>query len=136
LGEIWGEKLIEVIESSSITIVPSIWNEVSPYVILESYRCGTPVLVSNSGGSSDIVSIGSTGEVFNNLDSLNMLSQIDYILSRYNNYTLDNFLDFSYLSDRVTTIRQYIEGKADTFVDIIKFMRIIRNGALNGPSAL
>jgi glycosyltransferase involved in cell wall biosynthesis len=63
-GPLWGERLSAVLTKSAVTIVPSTWYEVSPYVILESYRHGVPVLASDNGGSKDIVVAGVTGEVY------------------------------------------------------------------------
>lgn len=63
-GPLWGERLSEILTRSAVTIVPSTWFEVSPYVILESYAHGVPVLASDNGGSKDIVLAGVTGEVY------------------------------------------------------------------------
>lgn len=61
LGSIWGEELEELIRKSLFVVVPSIWYEVSPYVILQSFRNDVPVLATAIGGIPDIIQEFKTG---------------------------------------------------------------------------
>ena len=44
-----------------LLVVPSLWYENSPNVILEAFACGTPVVVSRLGGMTELVSDGVNG---------------------------------------------------------------------------
>ena len=44
-----------------VLVVPSIWYENSPNVILEAFACGTPVVVTGLGGMAELVSDGVNG---------------------------------------------------------------------------
>ncbi len=46
------------------TVVPSIWFENMPNVLLESYACGTPVIGSNHGSIGELIRDGETGRRF------------------------------------------------------------------------
>jgi glycosyltransferase involved in cell wall biosynthesis len=93
-GVIWGEDLKKYICQSSFTIIPSIWNEVSPYVLLESYNCGVPVLCSNSGGTKDLVLDGVTGKIFISHDEQDLINKINFILFNYNDFKKDKIRNF------------------------------------------
>lgn len=54
-GAIWGKKLDEIISNSKFVVVPSIWHENFPYVILQAFAAGKPVIGSNRGGIPELV---------------------------------------------------------------------------------
>lgn len=56
--------LIRLINNCCFSICPSKWYENQPYVILESYLAGKPVVASDIGGISEIVLDGKTGCLF------------------------------------------------------------------------
>jgi glycosyltransferase involved in cell wall biosynthesis len=47
-----------------VLVVPSLWYENSPNVILEAFECGTPVVVSRLGGMAELVQEGVNGLQF------------------------------------------------------------------------
>ncbi len=47
-----------------VLVVPSLWYENSPNVILEAFACGTPVVVSRLGGMAELVEDGVSGLYF------------------------------------------------------------------------
>jgi len=51
-------------------IVPSIWHDVFPLVILEAFREQTPVLLRNIGGLPEIIQDSRGGLVYNTEDDL------------------------------------------------------------------
>ena len=51
----------EVMRGSEVVLLPSIYGENLPTVLMEAGGCGRPVVASNVGGISDIVADGSTG---------------------------------------------------------------------------
>ena len=55
-----------------VLVVPSIWYENSPNVILEAFACGTPVVVTGLGGMAELVSDGVNGFHFRLGDPLDL----------------------------------------------------------------
>jgi glycosyltransferase involved in cell wall biosynthesis len=49
---------------AGIVVIPSLWPENFPYVVLEAMGYGVPVLASNVGGVSEIVEDGVTGRLY------------------------------------------------------------------------
>jgi glycosyltransferase involved in cell wall biosynthesis len=54
----------EFFSKINVLVVPSVWPDPLPRVIFEAYAYGIPVIVSNRGGSPEIVDAGATGLVF------------------------------------------------------------------------
>lgn len=71
LGPLWGEDLEDILYKARYVVVPSVWYENFPYVILQSFAAGIPVIGSNLGGIPELVT-KDRGILFdvNNLDSL------------------------------------------------------------------
>lgn len=55
LGPIWGTALHPIIDSSSLVAIPSIWPENFPYVALQSFAHGRPILATAVGGLPEVV---------------------------------------------------------------------------------
>lgn len=60
-----------------VLVVPSTYNDPAPLVILESYAHGVPVLVSNYGGSPEMVIEGETGWVFDPNDNRSLKRKLE-----------------------------------------------------------
>ncbi|MGH8894393.1 MAG: glycosyltransferase family 4 protein [Actinomycetes bacterium] len=60
LGRLQGEQVRELMNSVSTVVVPSLWPEALPLVVLESLALGRPLLVTNQGGLPTAVD-GSVG---------------------------------------------------------------------------
>ena len=58
------EELFETVKRSRLVIVPSIWYENNPVVILEAFALGKPVIGSDLGGIPELVKDGQTGYCF------------------------------------------------------------------------
>lgn len=61
LGQLPPEKVSEEMRRAAAVVLPSIWYEGFPMMILEAFAHETPVIVSNIGGLSEIVRDGVTG---------------------------------------------------------------------------
>lgn len=60
-GPFENARVAEVMKGLSALVVPSIWFENSPLVILESLSAGTPVITANIGGMAELVQDGVDG---------------------------------------------------------------------------
>jgi len=47
-----------------VLVVPSVWYENTPFVVLEAFSAGRPVIASDLGGLSELVKDGVNGRTF------------------------------------------------------------------------
>lgn len=59
-----GEERFRSLHGATALLLPSVWHEQFPMVILEAFRMGVPVIATRMGGLPDIVSEGETGLLF------------------------------------------------------------------------
>ena len=64
LGPKWDNELAPIIKDCEIVIVPSEWYEASPYVVLQAFSFGKPVVASNLGGLKDMIVKDENGLLF------------------------------------------------------------------------
>jgi len=57
----WVEDVYSVMSTLDLLIVPSMWDEPNPRVILEAFAAGIPVLALRAGGIPEIIEDGRTG---------------------------------------------------------------------------
>ncbi len=69
VGPVFGEQKDELLASSDLLLLPSVWPEPFGIVILEAYSYGKPVIVSDEGGMPELVREGRTGWVVPSGDS-------------------------------------------------------------------
>lgn len=70
-------ELGKIISSASFCIVPSVWYENNPLAVIEAFALGTPVLASDIGGLSEMVSPEKNGYLFQFDSPQNMLESIE-----------------------------------------------------------
>lgn len=58
------DKLKELYQKASVTVVPSLWYEPFGLILIESFKYGTPIVASSTGGISEIVEHGHNGFLF------------------------------------------------------------------------
>lgn len=63
-GALRSEEVPTALESIDLLVVPSVWYENSPLIILEGLATRTPLLVSNLGGMAELVEPGRSGYHF------------------------------------------------------------------------
>jgi len=68
--------LPDVLSRIDVLVVPSIWYENTPFVILEALASGTPVIASNLGGLSELIEDGKNGFLFRAGDSDDLRDKI------------------------------------------------------------
>ncbi len=57
-------ELADALSSIDVLVVPSVWYENTPFVVLEAFCAGRPVIASDLGGLSEIVQDGVNGRTF------------------------------------------------------------------------
>lgn len=103
VGPKWGDEIDNEIQSCRFVVVPSIWHENFPYVILQSFAHGKAVVGSNRGGIPELVADGERGRIFDPdikgsmTDAITALSSSDELLREMGlnckKYVDDNFND-------------------------------------------
>jgi glycosyltransferase involved in cell wall biosynthesis len=72
LGRQSREDLLTLVKNAYLLVVPSIWYEGAPGVIMEAFACGVPVIASDLGALPELVTRGSTGLLFKSGDSADL----------------------------------------------------------------
>jgi len=72
LGRQPQQKVMELMKTASMLIIPSVWYECFPMTVVEALACGLPVIASNIGSLASIIDHGRTGLRFDpgNADDL------------------------------------------------------------------
>jgi len=83
LGAKYGSELEEIILSAKAIIIPSVWAENMPFVLLESLALGKAVIASRTGGLPELITSGETGFLFENGNSADLAEKI-MALNDYN----------------------------------------------------
>ncbi len=81
LGHLNGDVLFNRIRESLFLVLPSEWYENNPYVILEAFALGKPVIGSKIGGIPELVKDGITGLTFEPGNVEDLRNKIEYMLS-------------------------------------------------------
>lgn len=99
LGKMPLVDLLKQLAMAKMLIVPSIWHENFPRVIVEALSCGTPVITSNLGSLAEIVQHNHNGMLFEPGDSqalaktINGLLQDPKKLQNLSNQAYQSYLD-------------------------------------------
>ena len=56
----------------AVLVLPSLWYENTPFVVLESFAARTPVVATDVGGLAEIVQDGVNGELFRRGDAADL----------------------------------------------------------------
>lgn len=74
-------QVMKILADLDVLVVPSIWYENSPTVVLEAFAAGRPVIGTNVGGISEIVKDGVSGLLFERGDADDLCRQMQRLLS-------------------------------------------------------
>jgi glycosyltransferase involved in cell wall biosynthesis len=69
VGPKWGKELNDLLRDCRFVVVPSLWYENFPYVILQAFAAGKPVIGSNRGGIPELVIHGRHGLIYESTDA-------------------------------------------------------------------
>lgn len=86
-GQMSHEDIMKKVAGAKALIVPSLWYEGCPMVIIEAFSLGIPVIASNIGNVGEAVEEGYNGVKFNPHDTNSFVSALKKI----------NSLDYSFL---------------------------------------
>lgn len=64
VGPKWGEALSTLLMKARFVVVPSVWHENFPYVILQAFAAAKPVIGSDRGGIPELIQDGEFGYVY------------------------------------------------------------------------
>ncbi len=78
-GPLWGNDLKEILSKSRFVVVPSLWHENFPYVILQSFALGKPVIGSSVGGIPELIQENYNGYLYENDDIIDLASKIKFL---------------------------------------------------------
>ena len=81
LGPKYGDELEALFNGCRFLVVPSLWHENFPYVMMEAFARGKAVLGSDKGGIPEYIIPGETGYVFNSHDSTELAEYIEDLWS-------------------------------------------------------
>lgn len=113
VGAVWGNMLNELLINSKFIVVPSIWHENFPYVILQAFAAGKPVIGSIRGGIPELIIDNERGLLYN-IENPKELSEKISLL----------FNDDEKCLRMGTNARKYIE---ETFTDEAFYNSLMNN---------
>jgi len=78
-GQKWDEQLNELLSKARFVVVPSVWHENFPYVILQSFAMGKAVIGANRGGIPELIDDGKFGFIYDPTNLKELSSKIDFL---------------------------------------------------------
>jgi glycosyltransferase involved in cell wall biosynthesis len=120
-GPLQKEQVVELMKNSDVVVLPS-FTENAPYVILESMACGVPVIASNVGGVSEIISDGQNGRLLKAISPKVLATTISELL-----------IDQSLLKIISKAGQETIKKKFSWSVNIEKYCKVYSDALCNEP---
>ncbi len=80
LGELDVPQIIDLLNDTMMSVIPSIWYENLPNALIESFACGTAVIATDTGSLSESIVNGNTGFLFRWNDSAHLAEIMNYCL--------------------------------------------------------
>jgi len=74
------DESMELLKGARFLIIPSVWYEGFPMIILEAFACGKPVIASRLGALAELVGDGKTGLLFEPGNPEDLASKISWML--------------------------------------------------------
>jgi glycosyltransferase involved in cell wall biosynthesis len=75
------DQLLAILLGLDVVVVPSIWLENSPLVIMEAQAAGLPVIATNLGGMAEMVRHEQNGLLFKRKDAPDLAQQLERLLT-------------------------------------------------------
>ena len=112
------EKLTELYQKASVTVVPSVFYEPLGFVILESFSNGTPVVASNIGGIPELVEDGYNGHLFEAGNAVELKDILEDLLQ--NPAELKRMSEGAFASAREYDINNHVLKLEELYGQLIK----------------
>lgn len=84
VGKLSAKATIDEISRAAFVVLPSVWYEMFPVVVVEAFSCGVPVIASNLGGLKELVKHGVTGLLFKRGDPSDLAYAVRWALEHPN----------------------------------------------------
>ncbi len=81
LGFKTGEELKKTIGSAKFIVLPSVWFDNLPLIVLESQLLQRPLIISDLGGSKELMLTGETGFIFIGGDVEDLVDKMNHVLT-------------------------------------------------------
>lgn len=78
------EEIHDVLTTLDLLVIPSLWRENSPLILLQGLASGVPILASDVAGMADVLQAGTNGELFAPGDSEALASWLSHFLTEPN----------------------------------------------------
>ena len=114
-GELRRDEVPGALAETDLLVVPSIWYENSPLIILEALASRTPLAVSDFGGMAELVEPGRTGFHFNMGDEADLARMLGEVLA--DRGTLDALYGEDVSVRRASDDAEALEG---TYRDLVR----------------
>lgn len=69
-----------LMQRAAVAVLPSVWYDNSPIAISESMACATPVIVSDAGGTKEMIQDGESGMIFRSEDSEDLAQKMQQFI--------------------------------------------------------
>ncbi len=93
------EQVYRLLQAAAFLVFPSEWYEGQPRILLEAFATGTPVVASNLGSMSSLITSHQTGLHFQPGDIQDLVAQVEWLLNN---------------SDRLSQMRQIARKEFET----------------------
>jgi glycosyltransferase involved in cell wall biosynthesis len=104
-----------VMQELDVLLVPSLWYENSPNVILEAFAHKTPVITSDIGGMAELVEDGENGLLFKMGRAESLASKLSMLVDKP-----DLLMEFSKRIKPVRPVKEEIDELEQIYEDLIK----------------
>ena len=118
LGSKWGKELDDYLNLAKYVVVPSVWHENFPYVILQSFNANVPVIGSNLGGIPELLSanrglifdINSYQSLLNSIKKMNDDGELrTNLTTNARKYLEENFNDTKFYNSIINNYKKILK---------------------------
>jgi len=121
VGQLPHAEVIALFRSARAVVVPSVWSDPCPTVVLEAMAAGRPVVAAASGGILDMVVDGATGLLFTPGDAESLASALTRLLNDPD--TAQSFGSAGRDRAREFTITAIVDKIETMYRDAIRFVQ-------------
>ena len=118
-GQIGGADVLELLESSLLSVVPSMWYENLPNSLLESLACGTPVIACDLGSMRDSLAGTGAGILCRPGDAIDLAAAIETALG-----DATALEEMGRRAHALAATRHSPETHAESLVELLRGLRV------------